>query len=49
MSCFKVNNFFGDKNKKKEEDLADLFLDTIIVAVSLEKFSDRLNKMIEKP
>ena len=32
-----------------EEDLEDVFLDTIFLAVAIDKFKDRLNKIMEEP
>ena len=49
VTLFLVNNFYKEKGKQEEEDLEDVFLDAIFLAVTIDKFKDRLNKIMEEP
>lgn len=49
VTLFSVNKFYKEKGKQEDEELQDVFLDAIFLAVAIDKFKERLNKIMEEP
>ena len=49
VTLFSVNKFYKEKGKQEDEELQDVFLDAIFLAVAKDKFKERLNKIMEEP
>ena len=49
VTLFSVNKFYKEKGKQEDEELQDVFLDAIFLAVAIDEFKERLNKIMEEP